>query len=171
MVFKVHNPFIIDVEASGFAATSYPIEVGAALDDGEKYCALILPAADWTHWDEGAEKVHGITRETLRTHGKPIIEVALELNHLLRGKTLYTDGWVVDRPWLVTLFHAAQLSMAFHVSPLEIILSEPQMRIWHETKDKVIHETTAVRHRASADAWVIQETYKRSAAAVDRLAT
>ena len=46
------GPLIIDVEASGFGPLSYPIEVGLALSAGEKYCSLILPAADWTHYCE-----------------------------------------------------------------------------------------------------------------------
>ena len=50
------TPTIIDVEASGFGPYSYPIEIGVALDNGDKYCTLILPAPAWTHWDEEAEK-------------------------------------------------------------------------------------------------------------------
>lgn len=38
------TPNNIDVEASGFGGESYPIEVGVALDDDTKYCALIQPA-------------------------------------------------------------------------------------------------------------------------------
>ena len=159
------NPLIIDIEASGFGATSYPIEVGVALVDDAKYCSLILPAPDWTHWDDEAEKVHRIARTILHSHGKPLQEVTAELNALLRGKTLYSDGWVVDRPWLTRLFHAARSPMEFFVSPLEMILSEAQMACWHATKDGVLAETNLARHRASFDAWIIQETYKRTRAA------
>lgn len=158
----VNNPIIIDVEASGFGATSYPIEVGVVIDENSKYCALILPAPDWTYWDEGAEKVHRIARDILQTYGKPMQEVTAQLNALLEGKTVYTDGWVVDKPWLITLFHGARMAMKFQVSPLEMILSESQMECWHETKDKVIGEMNVTRHRASYDAWIIQETYKRT---------
>ena len=45
---KAATPLIIDVEASGFGATSYPIEVGVALDGRDNFCSLILPASDWT---------------------------------------------------------------------------------------------------------------------------
>ena len=159
---KVEDPLIIDVEASGFGATSYPIEIGIALEENKKYCTLILPAPDWTHWDEQAEKVHRIARDILEYYGKPMEEVAAQLNALLKGRTLYTDGWVVDKPWLITLFHAARTEMEFQVSPLETILSEYQMEHWHETKDRVIEEMNQSRHRASYDAWTIQETYKRT---------
>jgi hypothetical protein len=157
-----NNPYIIDVEASGFGSASYPIEIGVALDDGRKFCTLILPAPDWTHWDDEAEKVHKVTRDILKTYGRPIQEVADQLNEMLAGMTLYSDGWVVDKPWLTTLFHAAGRPMKFSVSPLEMILSEKQMAAWHETKNKVSIEMNLTRHRASNDAWIIQETFKQT---------
>jgi hypothetical protein len=161
---RLETPIIIDIEASGFGGTSYPIEVGVALDDDTKYCSLILPAPDWEHWDLDAEKVHRIARHVLQTHGRPVREVAASLNELLEGKTLYTDGWVVDKPWLTTLFHKARMNMKFTVSALEMILSEEQMKRWHDTKDRVLAEVDEHRHRASFDAWVIQQTYKRTLA-------
>lgn len=161
---SLQRPIIIDVEASGFGGTSYPIEVGIALDDDTKYCSLILPAPDWEHWDSDAEKVHRIARDILETYGKPIELVAAHLNGLLAGKTLYTDGWVVDKPWLTTLFHAAKMPMNFSVSPLEMILTERQMERWHETKERILAEVKKHRHRASFDAWIVQETYKRTLA-------
>ena len=158
------KPIIIDVEASGLGAVSYPIEVGIALDDDTKYCSLILPAPDWEHWDNDAEKVHRITRDILQTYGKPIREVTSQLNELLEGKTVYTDGWVVDKPWLTTLYFEAQMDMSFRVSPLEMILSERQMERWHDTKDRILAAVKNHRHRASFDAWIIQETYTRTLA-------
>lgn len=153
---------IIDVEASGFGGTSYPIEIGVALDDGHKYCALVSPESSWTHWDPEAEKVHRISRDLLETYGRPGRGVAETLNELLATRTVYTDGWVVDKPWLSTLFHAARVEMQFRVSPLEMILSESQMELWHEEKGRVLATLDLSRHRASHDAWVIQETYRRT---------
>lgn len=158
----ITNPPIIDIEASGFGDLSYPIEVGVALKDSSKFCALILPDPGWTHWDHEAEKVHGITRRMLELHGKPLRDVATQLNVLLGGKTLYSDGWGVDKPWLTTLFYAARLPMNFYVSPLELILSEFQMDHWHNTKHRVIEDMVKTRHRASYDAWAVQETYNRT---------
>lgn len=161
---RPETPIIIDIEASGFGGRSYPIEIGIALDDGGKFCSLILPAPDWDYWDPAAEKVHRIARDILETYGKPAREVAIALNELLCGKTLYTDAWVVDKPWLTTLFEQAGMAMAFSVSPLEMILTEPQMTHWHETKARVLDEVKQQRHRASFDAWVIQQTYQRTRA-------
>ena len=158
----VNNPNIIDIEASGFGGDSYPIEVGLVLSNGERFCLLILPAEGWEYWNEEAEKVHHISRDMLENYGKSVSEVACLLNEKLAGMTLYSDGWVVDKPWLTRLFYASGVDMQFTVSSLEMILSDEQMNIWHKTKDKIIMQSNIQRHRASNDAWVIQETYRQT---------
>lgn len=159
---NVKIPFIIDVEASGFGPDSYPIEIGLALPDNDRYCSLIRPCDTWVHWNDDAQAVHGITREILMKSGKPFQEVALELNELLGSVTVYSDGWVVDKPWIRKLFDQACIVQTFHISPLEMILSEVQMQIWHKTKEEIIKKSSFRRHRASADAFIIQETYRRT---------
>ena len=156
------QPFIIDVEASGFGVHSYPIEVGLALEPGKRYCSLISPREDWTHWEEEAARTHGIEKNTLQKYGNSVVKVALQLNQLLSGVTVYSDGWVVDHSWINTLFHAAGVEKKFTVSSLEMILSEHQMEIWHHTRQQVIEDLRLVRHRASHDALIIQETYRRT---------
>ena len=54
------TPSIMDIEASGFGRSSYPIEVGYVLGDGSSFCTLIRPLPSWTHWDASAESVHHI---------------------------------------------------------------------------------------------------------------
>ncbi len=154
-----YKPCVIDIEASGFGPDSYPIEIGVALGNGEKYCSLISPAPNWTHWDVGAEKVHRIPRDILEEHGKPIDRVAGELNEILDGGTVFSDGWVVDHPWVNKLFRESSVQPGFSTSALEMILSEGQMEIWHDTKDKVTEEMALKRHRASNDAFIIQTTW------------
>ncbi|WP_022666302.1 hypothetical protein [Desulfospira joergensenii] len=156
---KNFRPFIIDVEASGFGQLSYPIEIGLAMEPDHRYCKLILPTRKWTHWDRKAEAVHKIPRKVLYRHGSPPKKVAEELNRLLDGSVVYTDGWSVDKPWVTRLFEAAGLRRQFSVSPLERILSEDQMEIWHETQTGIIEKFSLTRHRASTDAFIVQETY------------
>jgi len=156
------TPIILDIEASGFGSHSYPIEVGVAMDDGRKFCALVRPKPEWTHWDARAEAVHGVSRDTLVSHGRPPQEVAGALNELLRGRTAYSDGWVVDQPWLERLFDGAAIRREFRLSSLEMILSEDQMIVWTETKQAVLDERHQQRHRASYDAFVVQETFQRT---------
>ncbi len=156
------RPYIIDIEASGFGPFSYPIEVGVVLEAGTKYCSLIAPEPGWTHWDVSAEQVHRVPRDILETHGKPAVQVATSLNALLGNGTVYSDGWVVDQPWLIELFSRARVLQQFSISPLELILSEEQMAVWHEVKAQVIAELALTRHRASFDAMIIQETWCRT---------
>lgn len=161
-MLQPHCPNIIDIEASGFGGESYPIEVGISLTSGDKYCSLILPEASWRHWDPEAEKVHHISKNILFEFGRSVREVAGNLNQHLAGQVVYSDCWVVDQPWLIRLFEAAGLQMNFQISDLEYILSEAQMNCWHTTKNQVLAELKVERHRASQDALVIQETYKRT---------
>ena len=156
------RPYIIDIEASGFGPFSYPIEVGVVLEPGTQYCSLIAPEPGWTHWDASAEQVHRVPRDILETHGKPAVQVAESLNELLGNGTVYSDGWVVDQPWLIQLFSRTRVPQQFSISPLELILSEEQMAVWHEVKAQVIAELALTRHRASFDAMIIQETYFRT---------
>jgi len=159
------RPAILDIEASGFGASSYPIEVGVVLGDGRRYCRLIAPCAEWTHWDAQAACLHGITRATLLRHGCPPVAVAHALNDWVGASTVYSDGWVVDDRWLRQLFFAAGVNARFRLSPLESILHEAQMQRWHAIQDEVRAEQRGARHRASFDAYVVQETYVRSAVA------
>jgi hypothetical protein len=50
----------------------------------------------------------------------------------------------------------------FFLSPLENILKENQMEIWTQTKLQVIADLALIRHRASSDALIIQETFART---------
>jgi hypothetical protein len=156
---SVSIPTIIDVEASGFGSLSYPIEVGVINQSGKRFCCLIKPQSDWTHWDEKAEALHGISRQLLTEKGLSVQEVCQQLNQFLMGQVVYSDGWVVDDTWLIKLFHAAKVTKQFHVSSLEMILNEAQMSLWHSTKDKLFEQMKEQRHRASSDAALIQNTY------------
>jgi len=156
------SPVIIDIEASGFGSHSYPIEVGVILEDKSKYCSLIKPESNWKHWSKEAEDVHHIDRNSLIKNGKSPLDVAKDLNEILKGKVVYSDGWVVDNPWLIRLFDAAGLKMTFTLSAIEMILKEKQMSVWDEMKTTVINELNIVRHRASNDAQIIQETFSRT---------
>lgn len=166
-MYKVNTlPPIIDVEASGFGAFSYPIEVGVALTSGDRVSLLIRPESEWTHWDSSAEQVHGLSRDLLMSKGKPIDAVAKMLNDLLEETTVYSDGWVVDKPWVSTLYHKAGIRQQFYLSPIEQIMQETQFEIWDAAKISVAEELGLTRHRASSDAWIIQKTYERTRASI-----
>lgn len=154
-------PIIIDIEASGFGRGSYPIEIGLVLPDGTPHCFLVAPARNWTAWDEEAEKVHGITREILTSYGRPLTEVAWRLNELLHGKTVYSDAWSFDMSWMGKLYEAAHEYQGFRIASLYELISEEQAVQWADTKQAVIEDLDLRRHRASGDARILQETWRR----------
>lgn len=158
------TPIVIDIEASGFGAGSYPIEIGFVLSDGSPTCFLIKPLEGWTHWDSSAEQIHGIERQTLDKSGYTVTEAARLLNNKLAGNTVYSDGWSNDLSWLGLLYECAGTPQLFKLESLRAILSEHQIERWHETKEQVQLELGLERHRASADARILQQTFLRTVA-------
>lgn len=154
-------PVMLDMEASGFGRDSYPIEVGCVLADGQSFCTLIRPEPHWQHWDPQAEAMHHISREAACKHGRPAVDVAHLLNERLAGLTVYSDGWANDYSWLGALFEAAGSSPAFRLENLRALLSEREANHWHVVKQQVAREMRLQRHRASADARLLQATLLR----------
>jgi len=154
-------PTVLDVEASGFGRNSYPIEIGFVLPNGHAYCTLIRPESHWTHWDAQAEATHHIPRALLVQRGVAVPEVARTINAQLAGQTVYTDGWANDYSWLGALFDAADMSPAFRLENLRALLDDKQADLWHTVKAQVSSERGVQRHRASADARLLQLTLLR----------
>jgi hypothetical protein len=147
---------VLDIEASGFGRSSYPIEVGYAMSDGRAQCTLVRPAPHWTHWDDGAEQVHHITRDTLLRHGRSALDVAQMLNRDLEGMTVYCDGWAHDYTWLATLFEEAGLHPHFHLESVVRLLDDDRMGQLHRAQQQARQVLGLSRHRASADARALQ---------------
>jgi len=161
---KKHRvPVILDLEASGFDPDSYPIEVGICLPSGKRVSSLIYPAESWVSWDEMAESVHHISNETLLSSGKPILKVAESLNKLLTHHTVYAEAWIVERSWVEMLFKEAGIEMSFRLKNLESIISDQQKEIWDSVNAEVVEKNHLKRHRASIDAWIIQQTFNETA--------
>ena len=154
-------PTVLDIEASGLGRSSYPIEVGYVLPDGHAYCTLVQPEDDWTHWDESAAALHRITRDLLQARGLPVRQVAEHLNRQLGGQTVYTDGWANDYTWLSALFEAAEMTPRFKLENLRSLLTEAEAAQWHQVKAQIASERGTQRHRASADARLLQLTLQR----------
>lgn len=152
-------PPILDVEASGFGQGSYPIEVGCVLPDGRSYCALIQPVKGWDGWDPAAEAVHGISREMLVAHGLPPLSVAIRLNSLLQGLTVYSDAWGQDYVWLAKLHEVAGVPASYRLDHLVRITPDVEAAHWNTIRKDVEKSLRVERHRASADARVLQMTW------------
>ena len=152
-------PAIIDLEASGFGRGSYPIEVGFALENRDVHSFLIKPEADWTHWSPEAEEIHGISREQLEQEGLNIRDIAITLNVLLSGQTLYSDAWSFDSSWIGRLYDSAEVIQRFRIDTINKLLKPHQVEHWHPTKEAVIKELNIQQHRAANDVRVLQETF------------
>ena len=148
---------IIDIEASGLSSLSYPIEIGIVLDNGEQYQSLIKPLTDWTHWDHGAEQLHGISQKELKQRGRAVETVCKEVNEFCSGRTLYSDCWVHDSTWLNLLFWRAGVRKTFECSPFESLLNDDYLHNYAETKLAVEAMNNSVTHRALEDALTIQQ--------------
>ncbi|KPF68348.1 hypothetical protein IP84_09810 [beta proteobacterium AAP99] len=152
------GPVIMDIEASGFGAGSYPIEVGIVLADGSSASWLIRPEAHWTRWDASAEAVHGIARAQLLAEGWSARVVAQELNRRLAGQTVFTDGWAHDFAWLAVLFDAADLVPRFRLEHLRRLLNDEQARCWKSAYAQQSSLLGLQAHRAAADALTARST-------------
>jgi hypothetical protein len=149
-------PTILDLEASGFGRGSYPIEIGFVEACGLPFCSLIQPAPDWQHWDDGAEALHGISRDLLKRHGRPRAWVVNEINTRLAGQTVYCDSWAHDYSWLSKLFDSVDAQPRFRLDDLRLLLSEDEARRFGPLKQQIRAEAHLHRHRASADAKLLQ---------------
>jgi hypothetical protein len=152
-------PAILDIEASGFGLGSYPIEVGFIQPDGQTWCSLVKPQPDWQHWDPNAASVHNITREQLQQNGRSASDIVEVLNTHLHGMTVYSDAWAHDYTWLNRLYEAAGCSPRFKLESLRALLSDSEATVWHEVKLNVVNRSGLERHRASADARILQQTW------------
>ena len=144
-------PLIIDIEASGFGRGSYPIEVGIALENREVRSFLIKPQSDWTHWSEEAEQIHGISRTQLQAEGLGIEKIAITLNDMFSGKTLYSDAWSFDSSWIGRLFDSAGIVQRFRIETINKLLKPEQVEFWHPTKEAVLSDLGLKAHRAGID--------------------
>lgn len=154
-------PCVIDIEASGFGNGSWPVEVGYVLPDGSAFCTLVRPAPGWTHWDDEAQRLHGIALDSARLLGREAAEVARLLNDGLRGQTVYCDGWARDYAWLGKLFETARCAPKFRLEAVQRLLAEPELVRLDGLLPAVRAELGLTRHRASTDARVLQLALSR----------
>ena len=172
----------LDFEASSLGSSSFPIEVGWAVDGGVTQAHLIRPAPGWTGWSAASERLHGIPYARLLDEGEPHGDVARRV-----GKALGGTGMVVasDNPdfeqfWLERLMTAAWLPASVTVVPAGQLYAAEAGRIMgtRATAEAVLAAVTGamraertrgrVRHRAGPDAdamlWVLQEVRRQAAA-------
>ncbi|PSL13218.1 hypothetical protein CLV44_11347 [Marinobacterium halophilum] len=139
----------IDLEASGLARESYPIEVAwKCTESGASDTFLINPGTvgGWDYWDECAEELHGIEPELLAQEGISADAACSRLNAALAGRDVISDALEYDGFWLRRLFRACDVEPGFLLVGLEAVLSTEE-RIQYQ----FIARAQFRRHRALQD--------------------
>ena len=119
---------IIDFEASGLNLQfSYPIQVAAIKPDGSYYDSYIKPATNWTYWDHNSQEVHNIPRTLLHDVGRPIRQVANELNEFIGDEIAYCDGGIYDIHWATALYQAANINASWQYGNIICHITDGQL--------------------------------------------
>lgn len=143
----------VDLEASGIAPGSYPVEIAVVHPAGE-YQSLIKPVRYWQHWSYDAQDMHQVSRDQLLAEGKTAVTVAQELNEIFSGQCLVSDARE-DSYWVEALYDAAELNPTFTVATIEQMVGpEHAAAIYYQMPIKR-------GHRALADASVLRDTVER----------
>ncbi len=115
------TPIFIDIESSGIARGSFPIEIGWArpvleADGGVRLdvrSVLVRPSRNWladpARWDSAAEPVHGLSQEVLLKDGLDPADICDLLDEAFAAAEVASDtgmgGW--DDDWLLALYEEA----------------------------------------------------------------
>lgn len=151
---------VLDLEASALGLGSYPIEVGLAIMEGgtapiRTWSTLVRPTADWEFrgvWSPAAQAVHGIPIHELRREGRPVDEVCMILNALLRpASRVVTDAPEYDRDWLARLFDGAGVEQRFYIGGIERLAIECLTKDELRQYEHLLRRSRAP-HRAGPDA-------------------
>jgi hypothetical protein len=158
----------IDLEASGFGPSSWPVEVGWAFEAGAATSLLIKPHATWTdkYWDGAAQRLHGLSRADLDRDGLDPAIVCRRLNDALAGVRVQSDLLEWDSYWLFRLYSAAGAKQAFALEDFGLLML-PLARGREKALLARAAETAPRRHRAGADALHLQTLYRLAAAPVE----
>lgn len=159
-------PIFIDFEASSLdLVSSYPIEVGICLPDGNTKSWLIRPHVLWKDWSEKAARIHGIPKSTLEEEGQEVSDVIDALNEHITG-TVYCDAWAFDSFWLHRLFKAGRCKPNFELDSITSILNSEQIDQWQEVRAGIIEKLDIETHRAANDALILHKTWKAIGASI-----
>lgn len=171
MAVTAWYPCFLDVEASGFGPESWPVAVAWCDHAGDIRRHLVRPPAAWTHWDEAAARVHGLTRARLQAEGQPPAEIAAALAHDLAGMLAFSDAPDFDAAWLATLHRAAGLAMPFAVDHADDLLAGallvPGEALWRaqarlDALRAELRVTASHRHDAGYDVGFLVALWRRA---------
>jgi DNA polymerase III epsilon subunit-like protein len=141
----------IDFEASSLPPGSFPIEVAVAYVSTEETRSwLIRPTHTWDAigvWDPSSERLHGISRATVRRDGRPVKSVTVELAAAVADHIVVTDSVPADGYWLKVLFAAVGRRPPFQLEPYVFIIESLSRVKGSALSNKLRSAVDIARHR------------------------
>ncbi|HNH45247.1 MAG TPA: hypothetical protein PK633_14300 [Agitococcus sp.] len=165
-------PVFLDIEASSLSSSSYPIEIAWNDHTGHIQSYLISPMGikSWTDWSAKAEKIHGISQDTLITQGQSPTSVAQIIHQQLSKQVVYSDNPDYDEYWLGELFKkSAGLSLYVTVKSIDVLLTkilspqfmEPtQLMFAIKNLKQQAKQQMTPQHRAASDVKYLLHLYR-----------
>lgn len=129
----------MDVESSGSEADkgSFPVSIGVAGPEGRSWGRLICPLEYWTHWDDAAEELHGLSRDKLIDDGQDPFLVCRSMNLEFKGQTLLIDAGS-DKRWVDKLFNDVGVKRAFEIVNItDVFDADVVAAIYEEALERV----------------------------------
>lgn len=130
---------VMDVESSGSEADkgSFPVSIGVAGPEGRSWGRIICPLEYWTHWDDAAEELHGLSRDKLIDDGHDPFLVCRSMNLEFKGQTLLIDA-VSDKRWVDKLFNDVGVQRAFEIMIItDVFDADVVAAIYEEALERV----------------------------------
>lgn len=140
---------VLDIEASGLEEGSFPIEIAwIGINHDEFDTFFIKPERHWTHWDEQAGSIHGLSRSLITRTGIACYEAVCRLDGNMANQDVYSDAPEWDGYWLDRLYSVVEKKRTWTLKKLNLFYTEL--------------ETESMPHRALADAERLTRLFKGS---------
>jgi len=139
---------------------SFPIQVAIIKEDGSTFDRYIRPSDKWIetyNWDPASQDIHNIPLNTLLDIGKPLKEVAEDLNEFVGDGTVYCDGGLYDIGWCNELYEAAKIKRTFRLGSVTELYEyhAGDKQLW-EVKQIAADKLKLKEHDALNDVKIIQ---------------
>ena len=127
-VFKgvgMQKAVVLDIEASGLEEGSFPIEIawiGVNHDEFDTF--FIKPERHWTHWDEQAESIHGLSRSLITRTGISCEKAVSRLDANIVNLDVYSDAPEWDGYWLDLLYSVVEKKRTWTLKKLNLNYTE-----------------------------------------------
>lgn len=145
----MQNAVVLDIEASGLVEGSFPLEVawiGVNHDEFDTF--FIKPESHWTHWDEQAESIHGISKSLVSRTGIACYEAVSRLDANLAKREVLSDAPEWDGYWLDRLYDAVEKKRNWSLKKINLYCTQM--------------DTSLMPHRALSDAERLSTFFRES---------